>query len=121
MKNTLLIIAALIFISCNNKPLNFDNSEWGGTISPTDERNDMVNKFVDSYSDNNLESVKYLFADDAIIQVNDDTMTTIEKLSGIVKSFNFDTMKKIEFSNQVLTESLNFDSLFEIFSMPITK
>ena len=28
--------------------------------------------------------------------VNDDTMTTIEKLSGIVKSFNFDTMKKIE-------------------------
>ena len=56
-----------------------------------------------------------------IVIVNDDTMTTIEKLSGIVKSFNFDTMKKIEFSNQVLTESLNFDSLFEIFSMPITK
>lgn len=56
-----------------------------------------------------------------IVIVNDDTMTTIEKLSGIVKSFNFDTMKKIEFSNQILTESLNFDSLFEIFSMPITK
>ncbi len=82
MKNTLLILAALIFISCNNKPLNFDDSEWGGTISPTDERNDMVNKFVDSYSDNNLESVKYLFADDAIIQVNDDTMTLQEMIDG---------------------------------------
>jgi BioD-like phosphotransacetylase family protein len=53
--------------------------------------------------------------------VNDGTMETIEKLSEIIKSFKFDTMGKIEFSNYVLTENLNFDSLFEIISMPITK
>tara|TARA_B100000700_G_scaffold292466_1_gene352451 strand:+ start:6406 stop:7305 length:900 start_codon:yes stop_codon:yes gene_type:complete len=56
-----------------------------------------------------------------IVIVNDGTMETIEKLSEIIKSFDFDSMGKIEFSNQVLSENLNLDSLFEIISMPITK
>ncbi|MBA46739.1 MAG: hypothetical protein CL893_01490 [Dehalococcoidia bacterium] len=53
--------------------------------------------------------------------VNDGTMETIEKLSEIVKSFKFDSMGKIEFSNQLLSDNLNFDTLFDIISMPITK
>ncbi len=53
--------------------------------------------------------------------VNDSTMETIDKLSEIIKTFEFDSMKKIEFSNQVLLQNIDFDSLFKIFSTPITK
>ena len=47
----------------------------GWCISPTDERNNKLNEFIDAYENNDLESVKYLFSDDAVINVNDDTMT----------------------------------------------
>ena len=65
----------LTFTACNNVPVNFDNSEWGGVISPTDERNQKVNQFVDAYSNNDLQSVKDMFSEDAVINVNDDQMT----------------------------------------------
>ncbi len=53
--------------------------------------------------------------------VNDSTIETIDKLSEIINTFEFDSMKKIEFSNEVLLKNLDFDSLFDIFSTPITK
>ena len=28
---------------------NFDDSEWGGVISPTDERNNKLNEFIDAF------------------------------------------------------------------------
>ena len=61
MKKIFLIITALVFSACNN-PANYDSSDWGGVISPTDERNDKITQFIDAYANNDLQSVKYLFA-----------------------------------------------------------
>ena len=82
MKKILLLTAVFLVAACNTNPPNFDDSEWGGVISPTDERNNKLNEFIDAYANNDLESVKYLFSDDAVINVNDDTMTVQEMIDG---------------------------------------
>ena len=75
MKKLITLLIAVVFTACNNTPANFDSSEWGGVISPSDERNDKLNQFIDAYASNDLQSVKDMFSEDAVIQVNDDTMT----------------------------------------------
>ena len=65
MKKILLLITVLVFNACDNTPANFDSSEWGGVMSPSDERNDKLNQFIDAYANNDLQSVKDLFSDDA--------------------------------------------------------
>lgn len=89
MKKTLIIILVLTFTACNNVPVNFDNSEWGGVISPTDERNQKLNQFVDAYANNDLQSVKDMFAEDAVINVNDDQMTVEQMFDGFSAGHNF--------------------------------
>ena len=89
MKKTLIIILVLTFTACNNVPLNFDSSEWGGLISPTDERNQKVNQFVDAYANNDLQSVKDMFSEDAVINVNDDQMTVEQMFDGFSAGHNF--------------------------------
>ncbi|MBT6447506.1 MAG: nuclear transport factor 2 family protein [Flavobacteriaceae bacterium] len=88
-KILLLLITAITFTACNNTPANFDDSEWGGTMSPNDERNDKINQFIDSYANNDLQSVKDMFSDDAVIQVNDDTMTVQEMIDGFSAGHDF--------------------------------
>ena len=57
MKNIIFTLTILFFISCNQQNSKTDNSDWSGTISATDERNDLVNKFVDSiFNDNEVNS-----------------------------------------------------------------
>ena len=53
--------------------------------------------------------------------MNDSTMEIVEKLTGFINDFDFDSMEKVNYANEVLIDNLDFDSLFEIFSMPITK
>lgn len=89
MKKILILIVAVVFTACNNTPANFDNSEWGGVISPTDKRNDKLNQFVDAYANNDFESVRDLFAEDAVIQVNDDTMTVQQMFDGFSAGHDF--------------------------------
>ena len=55
MKKIFLIITAVVFSACNN-PANYDSSDWGGVISPTDERNDKITQFIDAYANNDLQS-----------------------------------------------------------------
>ena len=87
----------LTFTACNNVPVNFDNSEWGGVISPTDERNQKLNQFVDAYANNDLQSVKDMFAEDAVINVNDDQMTVEQMFDGFSAGHNFyDGINNIE-------------------------
>src|SRR6056300_1654355 len=89
MKKLLLLFVAIIFTGCNNTPANFDSSEWGGVMSPTDEKNDKLNQFIDAYANNDLQSVKDMFAEDAIINVNDDTMTVQQMFDGFSAGHNF--------------------------------
>ena len=56
-----------------------------------------------------------------VIVMNDSTMEIVEKLTGFINDFDFDSMEKVNYANEVLIDNLDFDSLFEIFSMPITK
>ena len=44
MKKFLLLTAVFLVAACNTNPPNFDDSEWGGVISPTDERNNKLNE-----------------------------------------------------------------------------
>ena len=48
-------------------------------------------------------------------------MDIIDKLSDFIEDFDFDSMEKVNYANNVLIDNINFDLLFEIFSMPITK
>ena len=57
MKNILVTLIILLFISCNEQNTKTDNSEWSGTISASDERNDLVNKFVDAYENKDLNEI----------------------------------------------------------------
>ena len=56
-----------------------------------------------------------------VVVVNDSTMDIIDKLSDFIEDFDFDSMEKVNYANNVLIDNINFDLLFEIFSMPITK
>ncbi|MBL06631.1 MAG: hypothetical protein CL773_02030 [Chloroflexi bacterium] len=56
-----------------------------------------------------------------VVVVNDSTMETVNKLTEFIEKFDFDSMEKVKYANNILIDSLDFDSLFEIFSMPITK
>ena len=48
-------------------------------------------------------------------------MDIVDKLSDFIEDFDFDSMEKVNYANNVLVDNINFDLLFEIFSMPITK
>ena len=56
-----------------------------------------------------------------VVVVNDSTMDIVDKLSDFIEDFDFDSMEKVNYANNVLVDNINFDLLFEIFSMPITK
>ena len=110
MKKIFLIITALVFSACNN-PANYDSSDWGGVISPTDERNDKITQFIDAYANNDLQSVKYLFADDAVINVNDDAMTVQGMIDGFTQGHNFyDGINNID--RQINTMFYNNGSIY---------
>jgi len=56
-----------------------------------------------------------------ILIVEENTEEAIEKLSNSIDSFKFDHKDKILYSNKVLNDNLNFDSLFEKLLSPLTK
>lgn len=56
-----------------------------------------------------------------VVVVNDSTMDIVDKLSDFIEDFDFDSMEKVNYANNVLIDNINFDLLFEMFSMPITK
>ena len=84
MKNILVTLIILLFISCNEQNTKTDNSEWSGTISASDERNDLVNKFVDAYENKDSEAALSIFSDDAVFNVNDSKLTPKETIEGFM-------------------------------------
>lgn len=56
-----------------------------------------------------------------ILIVEENTEEAIEKLSNSIDSFKFDHKDKILYSNKILNDNLNFDSLFEKLLSPLTK
>ena len=56
-----------------------------------------------------------------ILIVEENTEDTLEKLSDSIDSFKFDHNDKILYSNKILDNSLNFNSLFEKLLSPLTK
>ncbi|CAI8327580.1 MAG: Uncharacterised protein [Flavobacterium sp. SCGC AAA160-P02] len=84
MKNlfALLIITAL-FASCeqNAKPQT-DTNPMSGYILGNDMHTQAAEKFMKAYTENDMESAKDIFSEDAVFSVNDTEMSVDDMMAG---------------------------------------
>jgi len=78
-----------------------NNSGWSGKIVQNDNKSVMVSKFMKAYVDNNLSSVKSLFAENAIIMINDNEVSFDELNAGFSDGHNY--FNNIAHSNVTVT------------------
>lgn len=73
----LFFFVSVLFISCDTTTKNQTdkNDPMSGYMVGNDEKSDAMVKFTKAYQDNNLESVKTMFTEDAIFHVNDADVT----------------------------------------------
>ena len=99
MKNILLtIITVTLFVSCETQNgVKIDDSPLSGTISQTDERNDLVNKFVDAYQNADPSVALELYADNAVVHVNDAELTPVEMINAFMDGHvYYDQIKNVD-------------------------
>ena len=99
MKNMLLtIITVTLFVSCETQNgVKIDDSPLSGTISQTDERNDLVNKFVDAYQNADPSVALELYAENAVVHVNDTELTPIEMINAFMDGHvYYDQIKNVD-------------------------
>ncbi|MBU86545.1 MAG: hypothetical protein CMC53_00465 [Flavobacteriaceae bacterium] len=99
MKNILLtIITVTLFVSCETQNgVKIDDSPLSGTISQTDERNDLVNKFVDAYQNADPSVALELYAENAVVHVNDTELTPIEMINAFMDGHvYYDQIKNVD-------------------------
>lgn len=97
MKNIFLTLTILFFISCNQQNSKTDNSDWSGTISASDERNDLVNKFVDAYENKDSDTALSIFSENAVFNVNDSQFTPKETIEAFMLGHEYyDGIKNID-------------------------
>ena len=73
----LFLFVSVLLISCDTTTKNQTdkNDPMSGYMVGNDEKSDAMVKFSKAYEDNNLESVKTMFNEDAIFHVNDADVT----------------------------------------------
>ena len=99
MKNIILtIITVTLFVSCETQSgLKIDDSPYSGTISELDERNNLVNKFVDAYQNADPSVALELYADNAVVHVNDAELTPVEMINAFMDGHvYYDQIKNID-------------------------
>ena len=96
LKNILLLIIAFL-ISCSSQ----DTSPMSGKIVQNDEKSKMVTRFMKAYIDNNLSSVKNIFSESVIIQINDVDVSFDELNTGFSNGHNY--FNDIAHSNVTVT------------------
>ena len=81
MKNLILTLAIIPFLfSCENQSASkIDDSPLSGTISEIDERNNLVNKFVDAYENADPSVALSLYDENAIVHVNYEGIKNIDR------------------------------------------
>ena len=99
MKNIILtIITVTLFVSCETQTgVKIDDSPLSGTISQSDERNNLVNKFVDAYQNADPSVALELYADNAVVHVNDAELTPVEMINAFMDGHvYYDQIKNID-------------------------
>ena len=75
-KTILLLFVSTLLISCDNNKNTVDNSDpMSGVIVGNDEKSEAMLQFTQAYQDNNIATVKSLFTEDVVFNVNDAKLT----------------------------------------------
>ena len=80
MRNIITIfIFALLLVSCAEKPkYSIDDKPMSGYMLDEVQYTAMVDKFMKAYRDNDMESTKNIFSEDAVYSVNDSDLSVSE-------------------------------------------
>ena len=96
MKKLIFLLTTLIFLACGN-PVVTDKADMSGTISASDQRNVMVNSFVDAYENQDKEKALSIFDDNAEFYVNDAQLTPVQVVDAFMTGHEyFDDIKNID-------------------------
>ena len=96
MKKLIFLFTTLIFFACDD-PVVIDKADMSGTISASDQRNVMVNSFVDAYENQDKEKALSIFDDNAEFYVNDAKLTPVQVLDAFMTGHEyFDDIKNID-------------------------
>ena len=99
MKNLILSVITITFLmSCENQSgLKIDDSPLSGTISEIDERNNLVNKFVDAYENADPSVAQNPYHENAIDHINDTELNPVEMINAFMDGHvYYDGIKNIE-------------------------
>ena len=99
MKNLILTLTIIPFLfSCENQSgSKIDDSPLSGTISEIDERNNLVNKFVDAYENADPSVALSLYDENAIVHVNDSELNPVEMINAFMDGHvYYDGIKNID-------------------------
>tara|TARA_B100000900_G_scaffold338097_1_gene300147 strand:- start:255 stop:752 length:498 start_codon:yes stop_codon:yes gene_type:complete len=83
MKNIItLFILGLLLTNCNEKNnYPIDEKPMSGYMLDEDVYTAMVDKFMKAYTDNDMESAKDIFSEDALYYVNDESLSVSELIA----------------------------------------
>ena len=82
-KISILFILIALTVSCeSNQKLQKDDNPMSGYILGNDMYTQAVEKFMKAYTDNNIETAKEIFAENAIFSVNDVKMSVDDMMNG---------------------------------------
>ena len=100
MKKLLLVFATCFLFSCatDNEKKNSEKSDpMSGIMVGNDSKSDAMLRFTKAYEENNISSVKSIFTEDAVFNVNDTKMSFDEVNAGFSSGHNFfDDIKHTE-------------------------
>ena len=96
MKKLIFLLTILIFFACDG-PVVTDKADMSGTISASDQRNVMVNSFVDAYENQDKEKALLIFDENAEFYVNDAKLTPLQVVDAFMTGHEyFDDIKNID-------------------------
>ena len=96
MKKLIFLFTTLIFFACDDSVV-IDKADMSGTISASDQRNGMINSFVDAYENQDEEKALSIFDENAEFYVNDAKLTPAEVVDAFMTGHEyFDDIKNID-------------------------
>jgi len=96
MKKLIFLFTTLIFFACDDPKLT-DKADMSGIISASDQRNVMVNSFVDAYENQDKEKALLIFDENAEFYVNDAKLTPLQVVDAFMTGHEyFDDIKNID-------------------------
>ena len=96
MKKLIFLFTTLTCFACDDAVV-IDKADMSGTISASDQRNGMLNSFVDAYENQDKEKALSIFDENAEFYVNDTKLTPVEVVDAFMTGHKyFDDIKNID-------------------------